>query len=199
MPTKAAPVPYPTVNWTGWYIGAGASYSWGQVDLGGFANPDASGVKPEGVVALLQGGYDYQFANRFVLGARLAIPITKLKDTTFSPVAGTNIRGETTAAAILTGRLGYSMGSWLPYAVAGGVWARGEATSVGVGSADADHTGYIVGLGVETYIARHWTVDVNYTYIDMSKEHYDFTPFGGAVLSYGYHSSNLTLAINYRF
>lgn len=198
MPVKAAPFA-PVPIWTGFYLGAGAGYSWGQVETGAVANPDAAALRPKGAFAVLQGGYDYQFSNNVVLGVRLTVPILGMSDSRFSPVAGTNIETRARSAVLLGTRLGYAMGNWMPYVLGGFVWARGEGTSVGCCTVRANHTGGFIGGGIETLIARNWSVELNYSYVSVGKSDYDFTPFGGSVLQYGYNSHNLTAAVNYRF
>jgi outer membrane immunogenic protein len=186
-------------NWTGWYVGAGGGYSWGDVTLGTVANPNASNLNPSGGFFVVQGGYDYQFANNVVLGARVIVPVLSVRDETFSPIAGSLISGKAKSAVMLAGRLGYAMGNYLPYVIGGYVWARGEAENAGCCSVTARHTGGLIGLGLETAIYQNWTLDVNWSYVDMSKSDYNFTPFGGAVVTYGFKAHNLTAAVNYRF
>jgi outer membrane immunogenic protein len=91
------------------------------------------------------------------------------------------------------------MGNVLPYFVGGGVWGRGEGTVVGVGTANANHTGYLLGGGVEYMFLPHWSVDANYTYISLSNSTYNFTPFGGLAVQEGFRSNNFTVGVNYRF
>jgi outer membrane immunogenic protein len=194
-----APIAYQKPNWTGWYVGGGGGYAWGDVKLGTIANPDASNLKPSGGFLIVQGGYDYQFANNVVLGGRLIIPVLSVKDDTFSPIAGALISGKAKSAVMLTGRLGYAAGNYLPYFIGGFVWARGEAENVNCCAVRANHTGSVFGVGLETKIYKNWSFDTNYSYVGMRKADYDFTPFGGAVVTYGYNSHNLTAAVNYRF
>lgn len=86
MPTKA-PIMPPVVayNWTGWYGGINAGYSWGHsnVDVTQSADPLASfgivgcplpagcaysqGISPKGFIGGAQAGYNYQ-SGRFVYG-----------------------------------------------------------------------------------------------------------------------------------
>lgn len=187
-------------NWTGGYVGAGIGYAYGDVSLGPVANPDAARLSPSGFYAILQAGYDQQFNNNWVAGFRVMAPIASVEDDTFSVAAGgATIEGEGKYAAMLTGRLGYAVEDMLPYAFAGFAWGRGEAENAGCCIVEADHNGGIFGIGLEKALSPNWTIDIHYSYLFLDEANYDFTPFGGVVVSYGYDSHNFTLGVNYRF
>jgi outer membrane immunogenic protein len=86
LPVKAPPPP-PPPTWTGWYAGANLGYSWGnarteEIGLasivsaptlgGGITNPfeflDTRTQRLTGVIGGIQGGYNYQIWNVWVLG-----------------------------------------------------------------------------------------------------------------------------------
>ncbi len=90
------------------------------------------------------------------------------------------------------------MGSLLPYFLGGFVGARGEAENANCCSVTARHMGGVFGFGLEKVIYRNWTFDANYSYLGLRKADYDFRPFGGAVVTYGYKAHNLTASVNYR-
>lgn len=198
MPVKAMPAPsaVPAINWTGWYVGASVGYASGTVVTGVPSDALAGNIKPSGFVGTVLGGYDYELANHIVLGARLAVPILSVSSTTAGP-PGFTFQGKVKRAVILAGRAGYAIGNALPYVLGGGVWGRGEGTVTGAGSADADHTGFIVGGGVEYMFLPHWSVDANYTFVSMSKENYNFGAAG--IAQEGYRSNNFTVGVNYKF
>ena len=199
LPVYKAP-PRVTVvqNWTGWYIGGSVGYVDGQVTRGTPSFAPSSNLKPKGVVGTILGGYDYQFANNVVLGVRGAVPILSISSTT--PSGGALPFGaKVDRAAILAGRAGYAFGNILPYVVGGGAWGRGTAQVIGFANVTNNHTGYIVGGGVEFRVAGNWTVDVNYTHTGFGKKGYNFTPFGGIVVQQGFTSDNFSVGANYRF
>ena len=121
------------MNWTGWYLGASVGYVDGRVTAGTPASPAVTNINPTGFVGTVLGGYDYQFANNVVLGARLAVPMLSISSSTPSGF-GPTFTGKVKSAVILAGRLGVAMDRWLPYVVAGGVWGRGEGTVTGFGT-----------------------------------------------------------------
>jgi opacity protein-like surface antigen len=197
MPVKAARVVVPPPpTWTGWYGGVSIGYASGQVTRGTPSAPETDNLTPNSVVATLLGGFDYQTTSNFVLGARVAVPLFSLKQTTPSTTVplGVDVR----RAVIFAGRVGYAMGPWLPYVIGGGVWGRGRAVVIGIATVDADHWGGIIGGGVEYRVAPNWSVDANVTYISMSKETYNFVPFGGLPVVHGFESTNFTIGLNYR-
>lgn len=197
MPVKARPVVAPApLTWTGWYGGASIGYAAGQVTRGTPSAPETDNLSPKSVVGTLQAGFDYQTASNFVLGGRVIVPFFSLKQTT--PTAGASLGVDVKRAVIFTGRVGYAMGPWLPYIIGGGVWGRGEAIVVNIASVQQDHWGGIVGVGIEHRVARNWSVDANYTYIGMSRETYNFVPFGGLPVVHGFDSHNVTIGVNYR-
>ncbi len=200
MPVKAAPVAmHPVMNWTGWYLGASVGYVDGRVTNGTPAFPATANIAPKGFVGTVLGGYDYQFVgSNIVLGARLAVPLLSISDSTPSGV-GPTFSGKVKSAVVAAGRIGVAVDRFLPYFIAGGIWGRGEGTVVGIGSARATHNGFIVGGGVEYRLAQNWSIDANYTYVSMSKETYNFTPFGGLAVQQGFNSNNFTIGVNYRF
>jgi high affinity Mn2+ porin len=200
LPTKAPPPPPPpplVQNWTGFYGGVSIGYASGDVKRGTPILAATDSISPSSFVATLIGGYDYQFANNVVLGARLLVPFFSLSDSVAS--GGFTFQGKVKNAVIGAGRLGYSFGHWMPYILAGGVWATGQAEVVGIAKVDAHHTGYILGLGAEYRLYRNWSIDALYSYVSVGKETYNFAPFGGVAVVYGYESHNFTVAANYRF
>ena len=72
MPTKARVKALPPVmtyvNWTGFYIGAHGGASYGRDDIGFVGYGQTSGTRSAGLLGGGQIGYNYQFANKFVLG-----------------------------------------------------------------------------------------------------------------------------------
>jgi opacity protein-like surface antigen len=193
---KRAIVAVPVQTWTGWYGGGSIGYADGQVTRGTPSFPASASLAPSGFVGALYGGYDYQLANNFVLGARLTVPILSLSSS--APSGGVTFVGKVKSAVILTGRIGYPIGKIMPYALGGGVWGRGEATVVGFGSATADHTGYIVGFGAEYRLTPNWSIDANYSFLSMDKQTYNFVPVGGSAVQQGFDSHNFMIGAHYR-
>src|SRR5450759_2527561 len=200
LPVKApvykAPMMAPLYNWTGFYIGLNAGYSWGRQDndlvdaatgVTIFSNAD----NLNGFIGGGQIGYNWQ-VNQWVFGLEadfqgsgqnadgsFATPATN----TCLPFASCPVPATSTAYTdkldwfgTVRGRIGYAMGAtgnWLPYVTGGWAYGHGEisgtTTSGGVAtsfSGSQDYSGWTVGGGVEWAFMNQWSVKVEYLYID---------------------------------
>ncbi|HWX83103.1 MAG TPA: outer membrane beta-barrel protein [Xanthobacteraceae bacterium] len=81
MAVKAPPPPAPVYRWTGFYVGGNIGYSWGKASgdlndpaigifsgLGSLPTSFPESLKPKGVIAGAQFGYDYQINPTWVVG-----------------------------------------------------------------------------------------------------------------------------------
>jgi outer membrane immunogenic protein len=163
-------------------------------------------------------GVNYQFSDRFVVGAEAMfdwLPGSQLSPITATDPTGTvaanipNVSERSLATA--TGRLGYAWDSVLFYAKGGGAWVGANSPTVSVGGVPASFAGvsnpnsfgYTAGLGVEWAFAGDWSLRFEYDYIGLPGQSYTVaarTPtFGGDVI--GVNDRNLsiaTAAINYK-
>ena len=195
MPVKAPPprVVDPVVNWTGWYVGAFVGYHWGKITQSGCAGICPSGDDPNIWAGGVQAGYDWHMPNNWVFGLQARIPVVAEHDTVIA--TGTPFSVKPRFQAYGSARLGYAMGTWLPYAnLAIGV-ANNKLSGLGA-SDSATHFVLGGGVGVEYRLARNWSVDLRYMYASFLKETYNLGVPGE---KFGDNSSNVTLAINYRF
>jgi high affinity Mn2+ porin len=201
LPVKAAPFvrAEPSPSWTGWYGGGSIGYATGNVTRGTPSFPQTENLEPDSFVGILHAGFDYQFPGNWVVGARVSVPFFSLDDQTPGPNPGFPFAAEVKHAVIVSGRLGYAFGPWLPYVFGGGVWGEGEARVVNVGSVTADHTGYIIGFGAEYRLSRYWSIEANYSFISMEKETYNFVPLGGSAVVHGFESHNFMIGANFRW
>lgn len=114
-------------NWSGIYVGGQVGYALGNADY--IYEPDDPiadstydyAHDPDGFIGGVYAGYNYQFANRVVLGGEADIAWGNVEDSAFAPgddqySATTEINW--TGAARM--RLGYAFDRFLPY-VAGGI------------------------------------------------------------------------------
>lgn len=148
MPVKVkAPRPYiaPT-NWTGFYVGGLLGAAQGRTDIG-FVTDPTSGNRPwtAGGLGGLEAGYNYQFANKWVVGIEGDVAATNVHGGRLAGINdGLGATGRNTGAftpafytvtdknnwvATLTGRVGYAWNRTLIY-VKGGVAAEDSSTSV---------------------------------------------------------------------
>jgi high affinity Mn2+ porin len=232
LPSKAPPpAALAAFDWSGFYLGGHLGYA-----LGGSSWSSAPG--PSGTLSFsnaynfktgngsyqvgLQGGYDYMFASRWVLGveADFSAPSFVGGNQTFSsPLTGTaNYLEQVEFSGNVLGRVGYSPGSvysghWLFYATGGFAWSYDQFTRTQLAGAPAGGAavpgtmenafirprfGGAVGAGVEVALDQHWTAQLQYLFIDYDSRSVVF-PAGAQRVSSDLALSQLRLGLNYRF
>lgn len=191
MPLKAAPIPYVSYNWTGFYIGGNVGYGWGHLDktnVNGnapFPAGTTSTVDANGGLGGLQGGLNYEFSSGWVVGVEGQYSWSHIdgSDTRFSAVPGFTTTRLSTAndninsIATVTGRVGHAFNNWLLYVKGGGAWARAGNNSNSVNpalgnlllntsTASSNRSGWTVGLGAEWGFWQNWSARIEYDYMD---------------------------------
>ena len=183
-------------NWTGFYIGGhiGAAFP-------GSSSLDTSNVRFMGG---LQGGFDYQFANNWVIGAEAQYSWLSGNVGAVFPgglVYTNNQRG----LGSLTGRVGYTWGPGMVYVKGGYAYSDNneKVTLAGVPVPfiiNGDHrNGYTVGAGVEYMFAPSWSAKVEYQYYNFGNANF-VTP--GALVPFGNFTTDdhvVKAGVNYRF
>ncbi len=146
MPTKAMPrVMYTDVNWTGFYIGAHGGAGYDRDRIGFVGSTESANTHFAGVLGGGQIGYNYQLANKFVLGLEGDVSWADLKGgQTCGAANGLSAVGVPTGAfdpffqtcntqmswlATATGKLGYSWDRTLYY-LKGGVAFTDETVTL---------------------------------------------------------------------
>ncbi len=187
-------------NWTGFYIG-------GHVG-GAFAGDNSLQSSDARFMGGIQGGFDYQFAPNWVLGAEAQY--SWLPSGTNSGVlfpAGTLVTGSSNnQLGSVTGRLGYTWGPALLYAKGGYAWRDSNnigVTIAGVPQAFAtsgNHKdGYTVGAGLEYMFAPNWSAKAEYQYYNFGST--TFTAGPPAIVGARFRDDEHTVkaGLNYRF
>ena len=203
LPLKAPPRLVAAVSWTGCYIGVDAGVNYGHTD-GFITTPDTTlgnrpalalnpgvnftggfDVKP-GVLVGGYGGCNYQFSNRFVIGAEVDGAYA-WKSSWAQPLPGTvaaarfgnpNDLFEMSERALITARarLGYTVTDrWLLYVTGGAAWGKVETFETITTNPTPPETwfqeqwrsGWTVGAGTEYMIGRGWTVRGEFLYVDL--------------------------------
>jgi outer membrane immunogenic protein len=205
MPARTytkAPVytaPEAVYNWTGFYIGGhiGGAFA-GNNSLEGSGGRFLGGV---------QGGFDYQFATNWVIGA----------EAQYSWLAGNNgggalFPGSTVVTAkndqlgSVTGRLGYTWGPALLYAKGGYAWRDNPNIGVAVAgvpaafTTDGAHTdGYTVGAGLEYMFAPNWSAKAEYQYYNFGSSTFTSGPAPIVGTRFRDDEHTVKVGVNYRF
>ena len=194
-------------NWSGVYVGGQIGYAFGSADYVYDSGSDPAynySHDPDGFIGGLYGGYNYQFANRIVLGGEADIVWGDLEDTGVAP--GDPDRYDATTEVDWMGsarvRLGYAFDRFLPY-VTGGV-AFGhfdfEERDFGAfyGDGDGDLIGWTVGIGGEYAFTDNWIVRGEYRYTDFDEENFT-SNVSGDVYDVDIDTHDIRLGVAYKF
>ena len=173
----AANAPAATADWRGAYLGVnagiGTSLARGNeasglpIEVGEVNN---SGV---GFAGGVQAGYNWQLAERWVVGVEADISILGIdhgyQDT---PAGQTRFAIAHRWYGTARGRLGYAMGPALIYATGGFAWADAKVTMDFLNtpevSTDARRaTGVVFGGGIEAALGGNWSAKLEYLNVDL--------------------------------
>ena len=229
---KDAPVVAP-FSWQGFYLGVNGGGAFATSKRSATLDPaypltaaqaaaltsQASGtLSADGFFGGAQVGYNFT-SGPAVFGVEADYNALNLSKSTFAPmnpavfVPGNNLiqSFKIDRLATLRARLGYAVGTTLFYGT-GGLAVGNVAASdtfqflagTAFGSASANKTGYVLGLGIEQALGAHWTVKGEYLHADLGKLSYTSGPFAGFPNTDAAHTSGLTLdllrvGINYKF
>ena len=183
-PYYKAPAFAPQYDWTGFYLGAHATYSWSHNSFQGEntatgqqfipGSNDTSAPHFGGQI-----GYDYMLPSRWVLGVVADINSGRDRTTTFTSANGlfqTQTESDNIVAGTFRGRAGYAFDTLLLYGTAGGTWNDahnirtqvlgkvGNAVPGTVETVETGHIGWTVGAGLDYAFARNWDVFAEYRY-----------------------------------
>lgn len=198
--TKAPPpvtAPAIVYNWTGFYIGGhlGGAFS-GDNSLQGSDARFMGGV---------QGGYDYQFANNWVLGLEANYSWLASAGSGVAFPGGSVASLDNRGLGSVTGRLGFTTGPMLLYAK-GGYAFRDNNLDVSVAgasqpfSADGNRKdGYTVGAGLEYMFAPNWSAKVEYQYYNFGNTTFTGGPNDIIGTSFRNDEHTVKAGLNYRF
>ena len=169
LPAPALVEAAPVNDWTGFYLGALAGWSWGNADT----DTVVGDIDADGWDAGAYAGANWQFGS-YVVGAEA--------DALFSGADGSEggLDIEQGANGSLRARAGVALDQFLLYGTAGAAVTNVELSDAG-GSDDQTLWGWTAGAGVETMLTQNITARVEYRYSDYQDE--TFTLGGGDVES----------------
>lgn len=210
----SAPASAQSYNWTGAYIGGHAGWAWDQAELtdqynnAGFWGTlgDSTTIDSDGFIGGGQIGYWYQPSN-LVFGVDVSGSWADLGGSTASPRYPTTDTWSTQIDWFLLAqaRVGFAMGKWLVFAQGGYAGAQASASGfslVGARSVSDDqwHNGWTVGAGVAVKANRWLSFGVEYNYVDLGSQTYNWgTPTPGETLSVDHQFSVVKGTINVHF
>jgi outer membrane immunogenic protein len=189
--------PQVVYNWTAFYVGG---------HLGG-AFADSNSLQGSGARFMggVQGGFDYQFAPNWVIGAEAQYSWLANNNAGVLFPGGALVTSTNNQLGSATGRLGYTWGPALLYAKGGYAWRDNPNLGVTVAGGPATFTndthkdGYTVGAGLEYMFAPNWSAKAEYQYYDFGSTTFTSgpAPIVGARIRDDEHTAKV--GINYRF
>ncbi len=208
----------PGSDWTGLYVGGHLGYGFGDVKgatttaagvTGGVAATESANADLKGVTKGFQAGFNYQFANGFVVGIEaehiwLKHQKTQKAVTTHNPAhaAGGWLQASTQYEldwmATLRGRAGIAFDRLFVYGTAGVAWLkeieeRGQyslgsgISTVGPMFREQDavtRRGWTVGGGLEYALLNNWSLKGEYSYAHFGNEEFLFPSARASLSSY---------------
>jgi outer membrane immunogenic protein len=196
LPVRSAPplapvIAAPIFTWTGFYVGVNGGYGWGDVELQsgtipGIAGPQNVDVEADGFIGGAQAGYNVQLGS-FVVGAEADIQYSGVEESRNLTIAvpGSDItvagqvEGELEWFGTVRARLGYAIGTVLPYVTGGVLYGdvKGTASGTATGtiggvpvtrtesfSASETFATWVVGAGVEVAFTPNVSFKGEYLY-----------------------------------
>jgi outer membrane immunogenic protein len=200
--TKAPAYTAPEVvyNWTGFYIGG---------NIGGAFAGNSSFEGSDGrFMGGVQGGFDYQFAPNWVIGAEAQYDwMANNNNGGVRFPGGTLITGNSNQLGSVTGRFGYTWGPALLYAKGGYAWR--DNNGIGVSNlagapvaftTDGGHRdGYTVGAGLEYMFAPNWSAKAEYQYYNFGSTNFIGGPAEIIGSRFREDEHTVKVGVNYRF
>lgn len=157
------PPPLQIERWTGFYLGAGLGYGFGDTAVAGASG--AFDIDNSGAIGTLFAGYNFQFG-RGVFGLEADIGAGSLGGSAIG--AQGSLSHELNTLGSVRGRAGLLMTpALLLYGTVGFAWADFDVKLSSAAPRAETFTGYQVGFGGEMAIAPAWTLRLEYLYTDL--------------------------------
>jgi outer membrane immunogenic protein len=223
LPFKA-PAPMPVFSWSGFYIGAHVGAGWAQREFdyndltAGAPFLWDSSIPGSGPLVGGQIGVNWQ-AGWAVFGLEADGSWASLKGAGIcnSTIFFLNCSAETKGIATFAGRLGVDFDRTLVFLKGGGAYIHETSTISNVAlpplatafstSLDNNRWGWMIGMGLEYAFAPHWSVKLEYDFMDFGSNRVNFPVAGAAFIPAATFTNwdlvdriqTMTVGINYRF
>ncbi len=192
MVTKAPPYVEQAFNWSGFYIGVNGGGGWGHAwsDLSG-------GMHTSGGVAGGTVGYNAQFGN-WVLGFEGDVDWSDVGGSTSAAgCPGCSVQNNWLSTA--RGRVGYSVGHWLPYVTGGLAVGDVQASAPGFPGQTNTQVGWAAGAGVEYALSNNWSAKLEYLHVDLGRFDCNVNCGAAGTDNVSFHDNLVRGGINFRF
>lgn len=214
MPVKAPVAPIiPIWNWSGFYVGGHFGYGWAfpEITEDAFGTKVVNPPRPRGILGGAQLGYNWQVGS-WVFGLEGDYTWSDIKGSSnvVAPAGILNAEGLPDSLATFAGRFGYAHERLLFYVKGGAAWMSEDFKQlsvtvpicVGTPCTGSNKTwGWAVGVGGEYAFDPHWSVRLEYSFLDFPSNEHVITSNGASTNSF--HLTRtfdlIKFAINYRF
>jgi outer membrane immunogenic protein len=218
-------------RWAGLYLGVNRGFGGSVISGDVFLPSSIQGVgvfgqnenRSSGFIAGGQVGYNYQFSNRFILGAETDFQWSDIKASYQSATLSNNSAlTENVDARIglnwfgtLRGRVGYSLGRLQPYVTGGLLYGQLQgagspflgSNSLTTGSLRQTKLGWAMGGGVDIALSENLSARSEYLYLSMTGVGgsaggvilSSSVPVAGTFGTYGFGAHLVRGGLNYRF
>lgn len=190
-PAPVAPSQQISPRWTGFYLGFNRGFGGGVIENGMVLTPlnSSPGVlgqssnRASGFIAGGQIGYNYQFANNFILGVESDLQWSDIKTSqqTMRLSDRSQLISNVDAVSGLTwfgtsrARLGYSLGRVAPYVTGGVAYGKVQnqgspvlgSNSLVAGTTSQTNVGWAIGAGADIAISENLSAKSEYLYVSM--------------------------------
>jgi outer membrane immunogenic protein len=136
-------------------------------------------------------GYNFHLSDSVVLGVQGDLEWANIAGSQTGPTISDTINW----TGAVTARLGYDVDGFLPYVLGGVAFANSARTGVNSVVNSQVHTGYTVGVGVETMLADNLSAFAEVRYSDYGQKTYTLpsTPIVGLT------DTSVRIGLNYHF
>lgn len=188
----------PVFAWTGFYVGATASYAWEKVqedDLVGHAPASYSSYSPKGAVFGGLAGVNFQFGSA-VAGVETDVEAAGVNGREATSTIGMSLRNDVRGSAC--GRIGVATGRTLLYLTGGAVLANFFANALFEPFSQA-RPGWTLGAGIEHAVTDQWSARLEYHHSDFGAATFVSSNFDGDSYHLRIRDDFARVAVAYRF
>lgn len=163
--------------WSGIYLGASAGYGWGDSEQGYDRNDNhgLASTSPEGVLAALTAGYNYDAGGGIILGLEADLGLMDLSAGDKVVYDGHIYKSQFGSWwGTLRGRAGYAFDNTMVYGTAGVAFMDVDDVSIGntpgeTATNRGTRTGWVLGAGVEQALTTNMSVKLEYLHMDFAR------------------------------
>jgi outer membrane immunogenic protein len=183
-------------DWSGFYAGVSAGYSWGDASLSnGGPGLAAVDLNPAGLSGGVQAGVNFDMGG-LVVGAETDINLSGIKDS-YNAAAGV-FTSKLDYYGSFRGRVGAAFENVLPYLTAGLAYGGNTTTANRGGGTLTEsklHVGFQLGAGVEMAVTDAISVKGEYLYTGLRGQTYELSPSLNNDVSF----HTVRVGVNYKF